>query len=522
MKKSLYMLLLGLLISPIYADMITLSNEYIRVSVDDVSSRFYLESLKGDPDNPKDDNQMLLKKSDPPSSLTTLSINDETILYGSEQGNYKSRPVLKGNRIVGTWSVKGLVIRQTFQIVKGPSTGLPDTMLITYRVKNDNGSKVKYGMRILLDTYLGDHDGSAYRIPGVGSIDKETQFYRNDIPDYWYCFDSYEKPEVKSQGTLLGKGITRPDKIIFANWDRLYDNLWDFVVDGSKKFNRVGTDFYDSAVALYYEPLELNPKEIFYTSAMYGIYGESFFSSKDLDLSLSVPAEPSQLPISVSAELQNRAKVELDSLKIEISIPSDFNLVEGETNLLEFVKVGTNKSRQALWHLTTKEHKGNYKIQVKATGTVKGNKKSFEAYKSFVLKIPNPQGNVDTNSAEVVQLEKKLVETNQQEPTKKIAKITPQKQKIEHYVPATVTNVVVVKKTQSPESEDVLRLKKEIKDMDQLINEIDQKYQVLMGVYRNTYQTNLILSDVEFDIRHYENLIKDLEKINAAKESGTP
>jgi len=526
MKKIILILFLGFFLTDLEAKMIVLSNQYIKISVDDTTSRFYLESLKGNPDNPSDDNQMLLKKNNPPSSLITVLINNENFIYGSEQGNYDSRPVLKGNKIVGTWKIRGLSIRQSFQIVKGPSTGLPDSMVINYKIKNESGNKVKYGTRILLDTYLGDHDGSAYRIPGVGNVSTETQFYRNNIPDYWYCFDSYDKPKVKTQGTLLGKGITRPDKIIFANWDRLYDNLWDFVVDGSKKFNRKGTDFYDGAVALYYEPLELKPKETFYTSAMYGIYGESFFSAKDLKLSLNVPAEPDALPIAVSAELKNKSKLELDTLSLNLSIPKAFHFVDGETNEMDFVKVGTNQIRQVLWHLTTKEHTGVYKVKVNVKAKVKENQQAFDAYKSFELKIPNPQGKVDTNSTEVVQLEKELTKTNTTQTNTPLVKVAKEKKTVETVTPVvvtnTMTNVVTVSKKETPESPKIRRLKKQIHDLDALIQEVDQKYQVLMGVYRNTYQTNLNLTSMEFEIQHYENLLKDLKNMDKMQKSENP
>ncbi len=486
------------------ARVIDVANQYIRISVDDLTGRFMMETVGGDPDTPADDDKQLLYKKIPPTSLTTLSINGEMFIFGSEQGSFKRRAEVQDNKITTEWSVRGINIIQEISIVKGPSTGREDCMRIIYKIRNENRQTTSVGVRILFDTYLGDMDGAPFRIPGVGDISRETQFYRSEIPEYWYSFDSASNPTIRSQGILRGSGVTVPDRVLFAAWDRLYDNLWDLNIDSSRDFRQTGTQRFDSAVALLYEPMKLEYNNMMIVSALYGLYGVSFFSSEHLVMSMSVPAEPRMPPVPVSVEVMNTSETALDKLSLTLELPEGFRLSEQESNTVEFLRVEPNETKKAIWYLDCGTISGNFTVRVNAMGIVNNNTQTVVAEKSFAMNYTeNIVVNQTSQQAQVLETQAtqavpvRSVITNV---TNTVAVVPPR------------TNIVTVQPQINPVvSQEELDLMKDIDDLTKLIDEVNQKYQVLLGIYRNTYLSNELISNINFELDYYGNRVRDEE-----------
>ncbi|OHD56286.1 MAG: hypothetical protein A2Y33_00520 [Spirochaetes bacterium GWF1_51_8] len=504
---KLYMALVMVLAAgAIYAKVFEVENAYIKIGVDDNTGRYILETIQGDPENVYDDNQQLLYKKIPPTSMTTVYIDDEPYIFGSSSGYFRKRAEVVGNKIVTEWSIKGVVIIQEVEIVKGPSTGLMDSMRVLYRIKNENAGNVKVGLRIMFDTFLGDKDGAAFSLPDLGDISHEAQFYRDSIPAYWYSFDSFVNPLIKTQGILKGFGVTTPDKIVFASWDRLYDNLWDFVVDSNKEFKRVGTGHYDSAIALYYEPVVMGPNEMMYISSIYGLYGATMFSSQDLALTISIPAEPKNPPIPVSVDIKNMSETSLDKVTLKITFPKGFSLAEGEKDLVEFVKVGAGESKKGLWNLTCSSIGGNFNITVKATGEVNNNSQEVIAQKSFKMNYVENLVVADKDVQKDLEnkIEQKIVAATNTNKTVAVGGTN-----------KIVNNVVIPDKPKVQKdyvlSQEELDLISEIEELDKLLENINKKYEVMIEIYKNAYLTNMALVNIDNDILQYANRLLDEE-----------
>ncbi len=52
---------------------------------------------------------------------------------------------------------------------------------------------------------------------------------------------------------------------------------------------------------------------------------------------------------------------------------------------------------------------------------------------------------------------------------------------------------------------------KEIDELTKLIEEVNQKYQVLLGIYRNTYLSNELISNINLDLNYYQNRLREEE-----------
>ncbi len=476
-------------IVPAYGKFIELSNDYVKVSVDYDSARFYLEISSNDFNNKFENNKALLFKKTPPTSFTTIAIDNQYYIYGSDAGNFKKKPLLDSKKIQSEWIIKDVSIIQEVSLINGQSTGNEDTMLIVYKITNKKNKKSMIGLRMLLDTVAGDLSARAFGIPGQGKIDKETRIVRDDIPPYWYYLDNYDNPVFGAMDTTMGDGITKPDRIIFAGWVRLTDNPWELVVDSTRDFRRPGTSQYNSAAAMYYDPVEIDKDKNIGITNIFGKYSPSYFTDKDMLMSLNVPKEPPSPPIPVAVELVNQAKTVMDKLEFEIIIPNGFKLSDNETNIIDFFKVETNASKKVLWNLINGNIGGKFQVTVKASGWINNNVQTIEAVKDFTINYFTGAPLQTTNLVSGPLSNTNFVLTN----TNVIAT------NIIFTLPAVV-------------SEQEKRLIKEIGQLDDLINDVNKKYQILMGIYKNLYMTNeIFLNEIDTNIQNFNDKLHDFE-----------
>ncbi len=509
MKKAFIIIFLIFFSVKMFGAMVEISNRYIKLGVDQDSGRFTMSTIEGDPDNPLDDNMSILYSQLPLTSFTTFFIDGANYIFGStEKDAYTiKKPMVERDKIVTVWSVKNIEISQEIFIVNGQVSGLPDTMNILYRVINRSGRPANIGTRIVLDPALNNAEPRSFVIPDKGSIIRETVFSGGDIPQYWYAFDNYDNPAIRVQGSL--EGATKPSELVFASWERFYDNKWDFSVDSSRELKREGTSQYDSSAALYYGPAALDRDFTNEITAKYGLFAATPVTGRGLTLSLAVPRQTSVLPVSVYADFLNSGRNPLDKVDLELTVPQNFMLTQGENNITELQNVGVNESRKVKWDLTGPGTAGDYKVKVKATGTVigtrtvQGTKSSVEAEKefSFILAAVLTNGPAGTNLT---------AQTNLQGLSTNTVIIT---NYVTNYTGAAATGTNAVSRPVTAGERLIL---KEINDLDSLINSVNNKYEILMGIYKNNYATNnTFIKDTDGDIEKFE------EELSVEEESLT-
>ena len=306
----------------LFADTIGIENDYVFIGVHDKSSRFFMITKEGDPKTKNDNNKKILPDKTPPTSITVLNIDGFITIYGSTDGTYYARATNDNGKSVTDWMIRGLVIRQILEIVEGPTTMLPDTMLVSYSIENNSGQAKSVGIEIILDMYLGDKDGVPCSIDGK-LVDKETQFTGEDIPSYWYTLDDVNKANVRVQGTLKHPLIPiSPDKVIFTKWQRLFDNLWDIEADNSA----FPKGKFDNAVAVFFDNKTVADKAKIVYSTMYGLFGANIFSADDLIATVKCEDTIKKYPFPLQLNIENKSGRELDLLSVKLVLPSGLKL----------------------------------------------------------------------------------------------------------------------------------------------------------------------------------------------------
>ncbi len=345
------------------SDTLSIENEFIKIVVNnkDARGRFALETTLGSPESDGDNAQDLIYgKPLPWTSYTTLFIDNSAYIFGDPdrrlarraQKEFKYLPlhhlVASDNIIHAESEFNGVHTVQKLSFFRNPNTNVNDSMLIEYVITNHDPVTHNVGVRIMLDTKLGQNDGAPFRIGNTG-ITHEVQLSKDDLVDYWQTFDSLISPNVIAQGLLsdLDQSLTIPDTVHLANWGSLVDVPWEANYQPQRSFIRKGESQKDTALALTYYPETLPPNATKTIRTVYGLGGVSL-AKGEISAGLSAPKQipaMSTKPFLVVGYLLNSGGYDAYNVKAHFDIPSAFKVVKGNTTV-SFNVLHANEQKQ--------------------------------------------------------------------------------------------------------------------------------------------------------------------------------
>ncbi len=367
------------------SELLSLENKYIKIYINnstEETGRFAVDVTKGDPNRPDDDGKPLIYGHPKPwTSFTTIRINGRNFVFGKATtkrsgasvsgGIIVEPPALAANQLTMKCRYDSVNVSQILDLARSPSTGALDTARIKYIVRNEGSTPVDVGVRMLLDTMVGDNDGAPFR-SGDKEITYEDSSEGKDAPDFWQAFDSLAKPAVIAQGTLRGGDITTPDQIIYTNWGKAADSPWDFSLQPGTSFLRMGEDEFDSAVVMYWMPRKINPGEVFEIIAYFGLGGVTFSPGKTF-LGISAPAEvrynsTNPANFSIVMYMEHRGEAKAKNARINLILPEGLECVSGSPQI-HLPELMPGVMRQFSWEIKPNGlYQGNTAFQIKVTG----------------------------------------------------------------------------------------------------------------------------------------------------------
>ncbi|MGM0437564.1 MAG: hypothetical protein ACQEQD_04765 [Bacillota bacterium] len=366
-----------------------MTNEYIAIVInqnDNSKGRFAVETTGGAPYKESDKNKPLVYgRPNPWTSYTTIRIDGKNYVFGGETerragkdanyGEVIKEPVVEDNIIKSSYRINGIVVEQNLSIVKSSTTGLYDTAQIKYKLTNNSEQDKNIGLRVMLDTMLGENDGAPLRM-GEEAITTDKLFSKNEISNFYQAFDSISEPKVTSQGTLKGPGVTVPDNVYFSDWGSLADGSWDFDFNPGEEFIRKGGYEVDSAVAMYWENNKLAPGESKIFTTNYGLGGISIVPGL-LSLGVTSPAEfifdKPDKSFPVIAYIENTSDIEAKSVNANLNISDNFIVDKVKKDL---GNLDSGEIRQVEWQVKPKvmdiyqqKDSTEFSVEVKADNT---------------------------------------------------------------------------------------------------------------------------------------------------------
>jgi len=345
------------------------SNDYVQV-VAGSDGTFVIGTTGGDPTTPADDDkQLMFGYPDVPwSSLTTLrvvtggSVDDYALSWNPPD----EPPAVAGDRITATWLLGGIEVSQTLRPWRNPYTGREDTVRIEYSLVNRDVVSHSVGLRLMLDVQVGGNDGAPYLIPEKGNVTTETEYSGPAVPALWQAFESavFEPISLKAMGILQGHGATPPDRLVIANWRYIFPkpNPWEYTVITELEVT------YDSATALYWNPVALAPGGSRTVVTYYGLAGEG---GGDAWFTAPVALTCDALAFDAVLWVSNTGTSAFRGGQATISLPLGLVLGPSEAKIKPLADVPPGDTASTSWHLQADQTaKGRlaYTAQITRTG----------------------------------------------------------------------------------------------------------------------------------------------------------
>ncbi len=338
-------------------------NDYIEANITS-NGNFTIGTRSGDPDNSYDNNKKLLYgHPGSETSKTTVRLDGSTYQYKAN-GN----STLNADHTVHSSGMNinnKIQVTQELSIVKNLTTGLFDTIQIQYTISNTDTEAHNVGLRIMMDTMLGDNDNAPFNVPGYGDLTTQKEFSGMDLPQYWQAFDSLSNPSVIAAGTLIKSAVDKPDRVQFTSWSTVSSVLWGHVPSAGRSNG-------DSAVCVIWDEKDILPGE---TKTFTTFYGLSTFESEETEnyvISLTAPksldlnaanTEYEPNPFTVTVYVQNLSTSTKTNLKAKINLPAQLHLSGEQQAEIEIGTLSSGQTKLVSWNVVAENQ---YNINTEA------------------------------------------------------------------------------------------------------------------------------------------------------------
>src|SRR5262249_53814398 len=184
---------------------------------------------------------------------------------------------------------KKIRVTQTVELIRGEQTGLYDTVLVKYQIKNNDTNPHTVGLRFMLDTLIGKNDGVPFLIPPTEQgpahlVDTMAVFVGKAIPDFIRALETEKLDDKNATVAELNvklRGYEALDKLVICRWPDNSEMRWAWPFQAmNEPVNREK----DSCVVLYWAQKKMEPNEERMLGFTYGlgqIYGEGSGGSAD-------------------------------------------------------------------------------------------------------------------------------------------------------------------------------------------------------------------------------------------------
>jgi hypothetical protein len=233
----------------------------IRLDIHESTGRFSLYCMT-DPETER--YEPLFTSEDPRTSFVAVNIDDRVYRLGEASVFSIELDSRRPTAPAIVFQSPFLVVRQEFLFITTPGSAQVNGVKLAIRVENTGTGTANVGLRVLIDTNLGE---------GFGAIPFETDLRRvsaeagidGAAEDQWWLS---RNGRLSLMGSIFAGADQKPDFLHFANWKRLNDMPWKTGYAQGRNFNYPPYSMGDSAVCYYYDPAPLQPRE----RRIYGIF----------------------------------------------------------------------------------------------------------------------------------------------------------------------------------------------------------------------------------------------------------
>jgi hypothetical protein len=292
---------------------------------------------------------------------------------------------VEGRRSVWRYNREQVEVTQVVEIVRGSPSNLLDTCLVRYHIHNkDARAHHHVGIRFLLDTFIGGNDGVPFLIPGASAL-CDTSMEFTDPRTIPHFIQACERPDLSAPGTVAQVGLRMydpsrppsetnlepPSRVTLGAWPnpeleiedprcQQEHTLWEVPV---LKIHRLNPG--DSAVTMYWNPVDIGPNQVRYVGFTYGLGTVSAGEGKG---SLALTVGGSFTPkgeFTATAYVSNPVRGQTVTLKL----PEGFDLIEGKpTQEVPPLPPGSaSRNSPVTWKVRAGRSTGKFNLKVESS-----------------------------------------------------------------------------------------------------------------------------------------------------------
>lgn len=290
----------------------TIDNDYMKFYFNATTGGFSIETAEGHPKKLLDNNIPLLYAEDKTrsngTSFVTVRIDGDDYIFGQNYGflgkmfesNLDVDKIVvedEGRHITIPWTINGVTVTMEAALDNNENGNTTGNVGLSFKVENNSGTEKEVGVRLLLDTALGDRVDAPYFI--VGEEQKptltETEFSGNALKkiDQIRCVDSLSNPTKLSYIMMYGftTNTETPNKVILGHWANLANTRYSYSPDDYCDFSNYSNSYRapDSAAAVYWDKKTLgtdDDSKSFTGELLYGV--GSFSRQTDCPVGINI------------------------------------------------------------------------------------------------------------------------------------------------------------------------------------------------------------------------------------------
>jgi len=222
---------------------------YFRLILNEKTGSFSLYFLS-DPEKVR--YEPLFNSSDPSASYLTAYVDGQVYHLGNSK-QFKTRFERIGGAPAIVYESSFLIVTQIFTPIKTLSSPVANGVMISYTIENTATQRSSIGLRMLLDTELGEGRKQVPFITNTQIVSSELLLEGSSEERFWVS---------RGKTTALMGSIVSPvdaeekgpDIVHMANWKRLNDTPWRLRYLKGRSFNNLPSSIRDSAVCYFFGP----------------------------------------------------------------------------------------------------------------------------------------------------------------------------------------------------------------------------------------------------------------------------
>ena len=152
---------------------------------------------------------------DPRTSGISLVVNEKIYKLG-ESSEFSEHAERAAGPVMGRfkWSSRTLEVVQEFTPVPSSASMEAEGVRMSIRISNRSRNRLSVGLRLCVDTYLGEDNLSHFSSDRHQEIPRELTVTGSDMIRYWLSPSAEEPADIGLLCMTDGADITSPDKIV--------------------------------------------------------------------------------------------------------------------------------------------------------------------------------------------------------------------------------------------------------------------------------------------------------------------